>query len=169
MKTRKEQMTGGGLDGYSNFIGDDSEYCEWYGCGGKSRDSDCLELSNFDCIIAQLEEADPDGKDHRTESYGHWAVGWIEEIYVRPKSKCFDIASEIERALENYPVLDEEDYSRREQEEAEEIWRNCYSDSDRIEYIRKNRSQFDPETFSDLLRCARGEFFLGYASELIQS
>jgi hypothetical protein len=64
-------------------------------------------------------------------------------------------------------VLNEEDYSEEEQEEAEVIWRECYQPQDRIAYIRKYRNQFDFSDFADLLGCVRGNYFAGYASELI--
>lgn len=64
-------------------------------------------------------------------------------------------------------VLDEEDYSAREHESANQLWLDCYSPSKRIEYIRKHRNQFNFAAFSDLLKCVRGEYFAGYASELL--
>ena len=167
METRREQMTTGGIDGHSNFSGDDSEYQDWYGCGGRSRDSGCLEESNFACTIRALEAVDPEGEDHRVESYGHWAVGWIEEIYVRPGSPCFDAATEIEAALSDYPVLDESDFSERETEAANETWSGCFGDAGRIAYIRENPGQFDFHDWADLRAVVRGDYFTGYASELL--
>lgn len=68
-------------------------------------------------------------------------------------------------------------YSEAEQEEADQIWRECYSPAERVEYIRKNRSEFsdrcDPkwtepvEAWRNLLACVRGKVFWGYASELV--
>ena len=40
-------MTSGALDGDHNFLGDDSEYRDWFGVVGQSRDSAALERSNF--------------------------------------------------------------------------------------------------------------------------
>jgi hypothetical protein len=64
-------------------------------------------------------------------------------------------------------VLNENDFSEREQEAADETWRNCYREKERIKYIRAHRSQFSFASFRDLLDCVRGKFFAGYASELI--
>jgi hypothetical protein len=50
---------------------------------------------------------------------------------------------------------------------AQETWRSCYNDAERIEYIRDHRDQFEFRTFADMLGCARGRYFAGYASELI--
>lgn len=164
MKTRYEQMTSGGIDGYSNFIGDDSDYRDWFGLLGRSRDSGCLENSNFNTAVKML---DVDKDNYRIESYSHWAVGWIEEIYVKPGTKAYDIAVEIENSLSDYPVLDDEDFCEREHADALEIWQNCYDVEERIEYIRNHRNQFEFRNYSDLRQCIKGEHFCGYESELI--
>ena len=56
---------------------------------------------------------------------------------------------------------------RREQVAADETWKNCYDEKERIAYIRKFHYQFDFRDFADLLACVRGKYFAGYASELI--
>ena len=164
MKTRKEQMTSGGIDGYNNFLGDDSDYQDWFGVLGQSRDSDVLERSNFEIGLEML-----GGKSDtvRVERYGHWAVGWIEEIYVKPNSEAHEIAKQIEVNLQDYPILDEQDFQEAEEKEAIETWQNCFDDSERLEYIRENRGQFEFNDFADLRSCVRGDCFVGYASELI--
>jgi hypothetical protein len=167
MKTRYQQMTAGAIDGYRNFIGDDSDYRDWLGFIGQSRDSKPLERSNFTVAVARLKAIDPDGNDWRKESFGHWACGWIEEVYVRPGSEVAKAAQEMRDALELYPVLDEEHFSELENEEANEVWRNCYRVQDRIDYIRQHRSQFEFRGIGDMLGCIRGNYFVGYASELI--
>jgi len=50
---------------------------------------------------------------------GHWAVGWVESIMVRGycSPTVRDITLSICNKLSEYPILDEEDYSRRETEE----------------------------------------------------
>lgn len=164
MKTRKEQMTGGSLDSYDNFLGDDNNYQDWFGILGQSRDSDILERSNFECGLKML---GGESNTVRVERYDHWAVGWIEEIYVKPDSEAHQIALDIEQSLSDYPVLDDMAYSEAEQEEAIETWQNYYGDKERIEYIRENRSQFEFNDFTELRDCVRGECFIGYASELI--
>lgn len=164
MRTRKEQMTSGGMDSYSNFIGDDSDYQDWFGILGQSRDSDVLERSNFE---VGLEMLGGESDTVRVERYGHWAVGWIEEIYVKPNSKAHKIAKEIETKLAEYPILDENRYSEMEIDEANEVWQNCYNDKERLEYIREHRSEFDFTDIADIRSCIRGEYFGGYTSELL--
>lgn len=113
--TRVEQMSqSGGLDGYHNFMGDDSSYKDWYLAPiGQSRDSSCLEQSNFAIGLKML----GGGSDTvMVGHYGHWACGWVEQVYVKPGSKAAEIALKIEKDLADYPVLDEQDYSDRQVE-----------------------------------------------------
>ena len=165
MKTRREQMScKGSLDSHANFLCDDSEYLDWYGVAGQSRDSGCLERSNFRCI---LEALGGESATVRVERYGHWAVGWIEEIYVAPDSEAFKTATAIHNALEDYPVVDEEDFLNMETEEALSTWQNYFSNSQRIEYIREYRRDFEFRDFADLLGCVRGKYFSGDTSRLL--
>ena len=115
LKTRAEQMTQSGtLDGYHNFMGDDSAYRNWFAAPlGRSRDSDCLEGSNFDIGLKRL------GGESETvlvARYNHWACGWVEQVYVEPGSKALKEAIKLESELNSYPVLDDEDYSNRQVE-----------------------------------------------------
>lgn len=137
-----------------------------------NRDSGCLGKSNEAAILKSLAKADPKHRTWHTESHGHWAVGHVDGVVIRVRcrgkvTKAFKALHECAMALANYPVLDESDFSERETEEADRVWSNCYSTKDRIEYIRDNREQFEFRCFSDMLACARGKFFAGYASELI--
>jgi hypothetical protein len=54
-----------------------------------------------------------------------------------------------------------------EGEEAERVWRDYYNDKERIEYIRDHRSQFEFQSFAEMLGCCRGKWFNGYSSELL--
>lgn len=67
-------------------------------------------------------------------------------------------------------------HTEAEEEAADETWRTCYSDRQRLDYIRENWSQFerckakwnDPhQAWRELLACVRGRVFFGYASELL--
>ncbi len=100
--------------------------------------------------------------------FGHWACGWLEIILVRPGSKAEAEAQECEACLANYPILDDMHCSEVEQTEANEVWSNCYSTLQRLAYIKSHRSQFEFHSFADMLSCVRGNYFAGYASELIQ-
>lgn len=56
---------------------------------------------------------------------GHWACGWVEYLLVREDApdEIKQAAGEIICALSDYPVLDEEDFSKRENDEVNESWR----------------------------------------------
>ncbi len=137
-----------------------------------NRDSDALDRSNAAAIEKAL--APWDGETVETLSHSHWAVGHVDGFMIRVYeadgqtiTPAFLVYSELHCALADYPVLDESDYSEREQAEADETWRNCYRDAQRLDYIRRHRSQFEFHTFADLLGCVRGKYFSGYASELL--
>jgi hypothetical protein len=141
-------------------------WLEYYRAGfGRHRDSDCLAESNFRVALKAL------GGESETVLVireSHWAVGWIEWIAIHESdSKSLQIADRLIEDLESYPVLNEEDWSELEQEAADEIWRQCFTPSDRVEYIRKFRDQFDFRDFRDMIGCVRGQYFAGYASELL--
>ena len=143
-----------------------AEWPEYFGSGcGQSRASDCLERSNFKCMLQAL------GGESETVLVvreSHWAVGWIEWIAIHQSNeKALQIADDIQAGLFDYPVINEDAWSEMEHEEANEVWTNCYSDKERVAYIRDNRSQFEFHDYGDLIGCVRGRYFCGYASELI--
>jgi hypothetical protein len=134
------------------------------GCG-RSRDSDTLEESNFQEMIKAL-GGETDTVLIVRES--HWAVGWVEWIAIhQDDEKALQIADGIQERLKDYPVINEDAWSALEDERAQEVWTNCYSDSERVRYIREHRSQFEFRDYGDLIGCARGRYFVGYASELL--
>ena len=148
---------------------------EWYvlPCG-RNRDSNCLEESNFQAAKDLLQEthlseaAELAGNNDWEElSFNHWACGHFTILVVRPDTEAYKVAQEIEAKLEDYAVLDEDDLSERQYEAANDTWKNCYTNYQRLEYIRDNRSQFDFHDMKDLMQCVRGYHFAGYASELI--
>jgi len=136
---------------------------------GQSRDSDCLEQSNF---AAMLEALGGESEIVTVVRESHWAVGWVEWIAIEAdgtdeSDKALRLADEQKERLANYPVLDEEDFSEREMEAANDVWRDCYSWQERIAYIREHHSQFEFHDYRDMLGCVRGQYFVGYASELL--
>lgn len=152
-----------GLDSLANYAGSIPDP-EWLVVLTRSRDSDILTESNFECALSEL------GGESETVNvfrFGHWACGWWEALAVQSGSEEEKIALKIKSELDDYPVLDEADFYGREQEEADSIWRDCYTPQERLKYIRENRNEFDFHDFKHLMGCVRGEYFLGYASELI--
>lgn len=85
----------------------------------QTRDSGCLERSNFQVAIEML-----GGESEAVEvnRFGHWGPGWFEIIIVDPSSDKVRIVEQIESSLADYPVLDDEHFSNLEHETAHETW-----------------------------------------------
>ncbi len=148
----------------SNYIG--ASWPETYSAGfGQSRDSDCLERSNFQSAWAAIVSV---SKRAEIVSENHWAVGWVEWIAIPADDyEALRIADELVQRAEDYPSLNDDLLTELENEEAEVAWAHCYGVAERIQYIRENRNQFEFRTLADLLGCVRGHYFAGYASELV--
>lgn len=98
---------------------------DWYVLNvGQTRDSDCLSVSNFETAQKILGEKIPGNKEYcehvEVHRFGHWGPGWFEIILVHPSLK--EIGEEIENRLEDYPILDEDDFAERELEAESEAW-----------------------------------------------
>ena len=80
------------------------------------RDSDPLQKSNFWIAIDKLLELE--GELHPQKSweilrYNHWASGWFEIIGFDPKNQLImDKIVEMQESIEEYPILDEDHYSK---------------------------------------------------------
>jgi len=151
------------FDSLDNYLGDVPTN-EWHKVLTRSRDSDLLTESNWECALQRLGGESNDVKVHR---FGHWACGWWEALAVRAGTPSYDEAVKIVDELDDYPCLDESDYSDKQSEEAQRIWSDCFNTKDRIKYIKENREQFDFSNFAHLRECVRGDFFCGWDSELI--
>lgn len=148
----------------SHYAGDD--WPEYYSAGvGQSRDSDALERSNFRCMLQAL---GGESDTVRVIREGHWAVGWVEWIAIHESdTRALEIADKIKARLADYPVVNDDDFSREEQDEADEVWRACYSPRERIAHIREHRDHFDFHDYGDMIGCVRGKYYAGYATDLL--
>ena len=87
-----------------------------------NRDSGLLDQSNADAITeAMTPFTDGDDPDVVMESHNHWAVGHVDGFSIRVYrdgqiTEAFRTYHDLAERLADYPVLDEEDYSRREYE-----------------------------------------------------
>ena len=87
-----------------------------------NRDSRLLDLSNADAISEALQRfAETEDPDVVFETHGHFAVGHVDGFSIRVfqdgrVTKAFAALHTLAERLANYPILDEEDYSRREHE-----------------------------------------------------
>ena len=128
---------------------------EYYGSGwGRRRDSDCLEESNFHSMLKLL------GGESETVLVvreNHWAVGWVEWIAIHESDDvALQKADDAKERLENYPILDESDYSEREEEECSTTWEKCYDWKDRIRYFREHSYT---AKFKTLIAAVRGDWY----------
>lgn len=82
-----------------------------------TRDSGCLDESNFHSALKRLGGESDKVEVHR---FNHWGPGWFEIILVHPSLTY--LVKEMEQDLEGYPILDEWDYSERETQAEDEAW-----------------------------------------------
>jgi hypothetical protein len=82
-----------------------------------------VQAVNIDVLQQRLAEVDPVATDHdvlKIWQCRHYSPSYV--LVVRPDSKCAEEVARAEAALESYPVLDDEELSRRESEAAEVEW-----------------------------------------------
>lgn len=129
------------------------EHPHWLIAYSVHRDSDCLSESNFETFRKALEElpavkewTQSDECPVQIERFHHWAVGWIDYLVIDPAcSDAVKLALEFAARLEDYPVLDETDFSDREYELAQE----CWNDYGRSEYVKALRKELFATRFED--------------------
>jgi pentatricopeptide repeat protein len=90
-----------------------------------NRDSGLLELSNANVIAKALTRFDQG--EYPTvmfQDHNHWALGYVRNACIRVftkkgrVTKAFKVWCDLQDRLENYPILDETDYSNREYDAA---------------------------------------------------
>ncbi len=88
-----------------------------------NRDSGLLDQSNASVISkAMAPFAESDDSDVVFESHSHWAVGHVDGFSIRvfdvngEITEAFQRYHELAQAMDDYPILDESDYSERELE-----------------------------------------------------
>lgn len=90
---------------------------DWFVLLYRSRDSAIIDESNF---AAALKSLGGESDTCEVVRFGHWACGWIEHIFLHPSRQAEGEA--IEGALSDYPILDESNFSEREQETVLPAW-----------------------------------------------
>ncbi len=115
---------------------------------GQNRDSDAITRSNFRVALKRL------GGESETVQVvreSHWACGWVEWIAIhQDDEKAVTLANEMLKSIEDYPVLDESDWSDLEYTEAMEFW-DSMSLSMKVDYCRDAKvSVFAARRNSDL-------------------
>jgi len=114
---------------------------------GQTRDSGITEQSNFKFAAQALARVSED--DVEVLSFGHFAVGWVEELAWRAvdgKGRITPVAEaayELYQRLENYPLLDEDDVSGKESEVQYENVREALRD-----YYRRGYAEIEGTFFT---------------------
>lgn len=120
------------FDTASNYTGTPfSELDHLYVVLTRNRDSDLLTESNWYCALKTLGGESGSVVIHR---FRHWAYGWWEALCVTEERKAEGQA--IVDRMENYPILDEDDYSDRQWKEATRVW-NELSIPERVELCQR--------------------------------
>lgn len=113
---------------------DDQKYWLVHPCS-RTRDSGILDESNFHAALTDLGGESETVEVHR---FGHWANGWFEIIVIDPSDPAAVKKAEgHEAALDNYPLLDESDYSAREWNEVQDYWEHM-SISERVDLCKES-------------------------------
>lgn len=122
----------------------EEDYSEWFVAPLiLTRDSSVLEESNWKSANQMFEEC-KDSDDYASLSFGHWACGWFEIIVVKPDSEAQKIAEDICKRLEDYPVLDEDQFSEMEWDvHHDQILEACYDAINYAEMEEDVREHFD--------------------------
>jgi hypothetical protein len=95
---------------------------QWTVIYSHTRDSGLLDMSNADAIAKVMQPfTEGDDPDVVFESHSHWAVGHVDGFSVRvfrdsEITDAFKRYHDLAERMDDYPILDEEDYSRREYE-----------------------------------------------------
>jgi len=109
----------------------------------RNRDSGLISQSNHAYIKKAMEPYEEDGTA-RDERHGSWACGWMEGFAIRiykggKVTNAFKIWMNMQDAMSDYPLLDEEDHSNREYEET----------LDNIKHIASDVRDDAPDTWAE--------------------
>ncbi len=101
-----------------NYNGE--SYNDYYVLLSRHRDSGLVEESNFQSALKALNGESDTVKVIRAK---HWAVGWVEMILIHESdTKSVNKGNEIEKALESYPILDEDAFGEMVLEKETEMF-----------------------------------------------
>lgn len=107
------------------WYGDDPETVGVTRClaFSQSRNAGAIERTNWSFILDALREVDPEGVNWRVESFGHWALGSVDQVLFTvydaegEYTPAWVGAFHLKESLDDYPVLDEEELNRVEYDE----------------------------------------------------
>lgn len=104
-----------------NYFAESDERLNWLLVYTRTRDADALEESNFRSFLKLL------GGESKTVAiirFSHWACGWLDHIVVNPHDVVrTKLAADTLKRLEGYPIVNENDFSNLETEQADTYWK----------------------------------------------
>ncbi len=133
------------------------DHGDWLIVATRHRDSDSLTRSNYRVLAARLASTSA-----TTEESSHWAVGWIERLIIAPGDRAaLRVALAAHKAMDDYPVLDESDWSELEDSEFWEFARgelgdrNGWEDAVADAMAQSNSGPGDDSAEWDIIEAAR--------------
>lgn len=153
----------------SNYVG--AEWPEFFPVYSHHRDSDHLTESNWDAIVRELGAVDALQDDSRVWTRqdaqpaaiivreGNPFTGWGEWVGVQ--DNAFALLLKADALLERiaqYPVLNDEDLSRREWEDVERYWREM-SPRERLDALKQSHTGRAFATWKELRAAIRSDEF----------
>ena len=151
-----------GIDSLNNYIGE-TEFGDLKVVMTRKRDSGLITRCNW---AEALERLGGEGDNVVIHRFGHLACGWWEALCVQGDK--VNEGQAIVDELKDYPILNDGAYLDAECEEADEVWKSCYSNNERIEFIRAHRSEFEFYGISDLLGCVGGKYYCGSSYLMVE-
>ena len=88
---------------------------------GTNRDAEIITQSNHEYVLKELRKVS--GKSVQIMQCSHWAVGWCDHIMVKTTAtQTMEKLYELYKRYDDYPILDEDDVTRREVEQANDAY-----------------------------------------------
>lgn len=136
---------------FASRISDNDPRLDWIvGPVGVHRESALYERANWEAVTREFAKLDPEGLDYEVIRFGHYAVGWVDELIRRPDTAIARAAERIREGLEQYPIVDEDVLSELEMEDLDENLPNIMHDL-RGEIADELAREDYPEDYGDLL------------------
>jgi hypothetical protein len=124
-----------GWDSSANYAGK-TDWDGWYCVLGWNRDSGLIDECNKDEALKRL-GGEREGAVEVVR-IGHWACGWCEYLAVHESDQnAMQEAESIREDVDNYPILNEDDFSNKEYEAAQDTWKDLLSIKERVELCQK--------------------------------
>lgn len=134
---------------------------DWLVVCSRHRDSRSIEISNFSVAQGKLTEQENDDVD--VVGSGHWAVGYVEALIVKPGTPSAALAEQLHQRIRDNIILDEDDVTQHENATYDEAWTKWGASEFATELVKKGKLS---ERESDLVESADKEMLQDYFERL---